>query len=65
MPVLDRNILRLGLFELESDAEVPVAVVISEAVRLATTYSTEKSAVFVNGVLSSLAKRGRGMISPS
>jgi N utilization substance protein B len=59
MPVVDRNILRLSLFELESDPETPVAVVVSEAVRLAATYSTEKSAAFVNGVLSSLAKRSR------
>jgi N utilization substance protein B len=59
MPVIDRNILRLSLFELENDRDVPSAVVMSEAVRLASAYSTEKSAAFVNGVLSSLAKRSR------
>ncbi len=59
MPVIDRNILRLGLYELENDPETPTAVIISEAVRLAATYSTEKSAAFVNGVLSTLSKSVR------
>lgn len=56
MPVIDRNIIRIGLYELRSDPIAPTAVVVSEAVRLAQTYSTEKSAGFVNGVLSTLAK---------
>lgn len=55
MPVVDRNILRIGLYELRSDALTPTAVVISEAVRLAQTYSTQKSPAFVNGVLATLA----------
>lgn len=54
MPVIDRNILRLGLYELRH-GETPTPVIISEAVRLAQTYSTEKSSSFVNGVLASLA----------
>lgn len=56
MPVIDRNIIRIGLWELRSDRKTPTAVVVSEAVRLAQTYSTEKSAAFVNGVLATLAK---------
>lgn len=56
MPVIDRNIIRIALHELFSDTMTPTAVVISEAVRLANTYSTEKSAAFVNGVLATLAK---------
>lgn len=56
MPVIDRNVIRIGLYELRSDELTPTAVVISEAVRLAQTYSTEKSASFVNGVLATLAK---------
>ncbi|HUG32286.1 MAG TPA: transcription antitermination factor NusB [Acidimicrobiia bacterium] len=56
MPVIDRNIIRIGLHELLSDSMTPTAVVVSEAVRLANTYSTEKSASFVNGVLATLAK---------
>jgi len=59
MPVIDRNILRIGLYELETDPSVPTAVIISEAVRLASTYSTERSPAFVNGLLSTLAKRVR------
>ncbi|HEX6946107.1 MAG TPA: transcription antitermination factor NusB [Acidimicrobiia bacterium] len=60
MPVIDRNVLRIALHELESDQSVPTAVIVAEAVRLASTYSTERSAAFVNGVLSSLARTVRG-----
>ncbi len=56
MPVVDRNIIRIALYELLSDPDTPTAVIVSEAVRLANTYSTEKSASFVNGVLATLAK---------
>lgn len=56
MPILDRSILRIGLFELRHSKETPTAVVVSEAVRLAQTYSTERSGSFVNGVLASLAR---------
>ncbi len=56
MPVVDRNIIRIGLFELRNEPATPTAVVVAEAVRLAQTYSTEKSASFVNGVMATLAK---------
>jgi N utilization substance protein B len=55
MPPVDRNILRLALWELRNRPGTPMPVVISEAVRLAKTYSTERSGGFVNGVLSRLA----------
>lgn len=55
MPPIDRNILRLGLWELRNRPHTPVPVVISEAVRLARRFSTGRSAGFVNGVLSRLA----------
>lgn len=55
MPVIDRNIIRIGLYELRTD-RTPTAVIVSEAVRLAQTYSTEKSGAFVNGLLATLAK---------
>jgi transcription antitermination factor NusB len=58
MPVIDRSILRLGLYELRH-SDTPTAVVVSEAVRLAKTYSTERSGAFVNGVLASLARSTR------
>ena len=59
MPIIDRAILRLGLYELRHEAATPTAVIVSEAVRLAKTYSTEKSGSFVNGVLGSLAGDSR------
>ena len=59
MPLIDRNVLRLGLYELEFDQDTPSAVIISEAVRLAQTYSTERSGSFVNGVLATLAATTR------
>lgn len=59
MPLIDRNILRLGLFELRHTPETPAAVIISEAVRLAQAYSTGRSGSFVNGVLATLANKVR------
>lgn len=59
MPVIDRAILRLGLYELRYEPDTPVAVVVSEAVRLAKTFSTEKSGAFVNGVLAALSEKER------
>ena len=56
MPPVDRNILRMALWELRHHSRTPVPVVISEAVRLAKAYSTERSGGFVNGVLAQLAK---------
>ncbi len=55
MPPVDRAILRLGLYELRFEPNTPMAVVVSEAVRLAKVYSTERSGAFVNGILSKLA----------
>jgi N utilization substance protein B len=59
MAPVDRNVLRIGLWELLNRPETPVAVVASEAVRLAKAYSTEHSGRFVNGVLGALAERVR------
>ena len=52
MPVLDRNILRLAIFELLWSQSVPEAVAISEALELAANFSTEDSSKYINGVLS-------------
>ena len=60
MPVIDRAILRLGLYELRHHTSTPAAVVVNEAVRLAKTYSTQRSGSFVNGVLAALAESERG-----
>lgn len=61
MPVVDRNVLRLGLAELLFLDEVPAAVAIDEAVELAKTLSTDDSPRFVNGILSAVA-RERGLV---
>ncbi len=55
MPPVDRNVLRIALWELRNRERTPVPVVISEAVRLAKEYSTARSGGFVNGVLAKLA----------
>jgi N utilization substance protein B len=54
MPVVDRNVLRIGVFELLWQDDVPDAVVLSEAVTLARSLSTDESPTFVNGVLAKL-----------
>ncbi len=54
MPVVDRNLLRIGAFELLWADEVPDGVVLSEAVNLARDLSTDDSPAFVNGVLAKL-----------
>lgn len=59
MPVIDRAILRLGLYELRNSPGTPSAVIVNEAVRLAKTYSTQRSGSFVNGVLAALAEAER------
>lgn len=60
MPAVDRTLLRLGTYELSFEPEQPEGVVISEAVALATRYSTDDSPKFVNGVLSAMVEQVRG-----
>lgn len=60
IPVVDRNILRLAIFEILLDNRVPMKVAINEAVELAKTFGSDSSPRFINGVLgsvSALAKR--------
>jgi N utilization substance protein B len=59
MPAVDRQLLRLATYELMEQLDVPVAVVIDEAVELAKQYSTEDSGSYVNGVLASIARKLR------
>jgi len=59
MPVLDLLVLRLAAFELIHRSDVPVAVVIDEAVEMAKRFSTDNSGRFVNGVLASIAREVR------
>ena len=55
IPVIDRNILRLAIFEILLDNKVPVKVAINEAVELAKTFGSDNSSKFVNGVLGSVS----------
>jgi N utilization substance protein B len=57
MPVIDRNLLRMGLHESLHRPDIPVAVAIDEAVELAKEFSTDDSARFVNGVLARAIRR--------
>jgi N utilization substance protein B len=59
MAVVDRNVLRLAVAELLDFPDVPTAVILNEAVELASAYSTDDSGRFVNGILATLAVRLR------
>ena len=59
MPLVDRAILRLAVWELLDRPDVPTAVVLNEAVELAKDYSTERSPAFINGVLDAVAANVR------
>jgi N utilization substance protein B len=56
MPIIDRNLLRLALYEMLCEPDVPDAVAIDEAVRLAKELSTDNSGRFVNGLLARVAR---------
>jgi len=55
LSIVDRNILRLAIFEILLDNKVPVKVAINEAVELAKTFGSDNSPKFVNGVLGSVS----------
>ncbi len=54
MAAVDRNVLRLAVFEMMSDERPPHTVVINEALEIVKKYSTHESAQFVNGILDSI-----------
>lgn len=54
MAVVDRNILRMALYEMDQLGDTPPAVVIDEAIEVARRFGTDESAKFVNGVLDAL-----------
>jgi len=55
LPIVDRNVLRLAIFEILLDNKVPVKVAINEAVELAKMFGSDNSPKFVNGVLGSVS----------
>ena len=56
MSLIDRNILRLAVYEVHYQDDVPVSVAINEAVEIAKRYSTDDSGPFINGVLDAMVK---------
>lgn len=56
MPSTDRNILRICLYEMLHEDDIPISVSINEAVEMAKEYGTEDSSRFVNGVLGRIAE---------
>ena len=64
IPVVDRNILRLAIFEILFDNKMPVKVAINEAVELAKRFGTDNSPKFVNGVLGSVSALASRLGSP-
>ncbi|MFH1598143.1 MAG: transcription antitermination factor NusB [Patescibacteria group bacterium] len=54
--IVDRNVLRIGVYELRYDDDIPPKVAINEAIELAKTFGGESSGKFVNGVLGAIYK---------
>ena len=54
--IVDRNILRIGVYELVYDKDIPAKVAINEAIEIAKTFGSESSGKFVNGVLGAIYK---------
>lgn len=58
-PAVDRNILRIAIYEIQYIESVPSSVSINEAVELAKKYSTDESGKFINGVLGALVRQDK------
>lgn len=54
--IVDRNVLRIGVYELKFDPDIPSKVAINEAIEVAKTFGGESSGKFVNGVLGAIYK---------
>lgn len=55
MAIVDRNVLRLGIYELYFGPDLPFKIVLDEAIELAKRYGSEESPAFVNGILDKIA----------
>ena len=62
MPAVDRNVLRLGVWELLFAADVPDPVAVSEAMALVQELSTDESPQFVNGVLGAIVRNKGSLV---
>lgn len=56
MAVVDRNVIRMAVYEILFRMDIPTSVTINEAIEIAKKYGTEESASFVNGILDSVAR---------
>ncbi len=65
MAVIDRNVLRMGLYELKYSSDIPPKVAINEAVELAKKYGDLDSSKFVNGILDKVHKKEIAPAGPS
>ena len=61
MAIVDRNVLRIAVFELLYEESLAPAIVINEAIEVAKKYSSEDAATFVNGILDAARKKIEGM----
>ena len=59
MPVVDRTVLRIAVYELLKETDVPQVVIVNEAIELAKRYGSEQSGSFVNGVLDGMVHSGK------
>ena len=57
MAVVDRNIIRMSVYEFLHESDTPKLVIIDEAVEIAKKFGTEKSSQFINGILDGILKR--------
>ncbi|HUC44892.1 MAG TPA: transcription antitermination factor NusB [Candidatus Sulfotelmatobacter sp.] len=57
MAVVDRNILRMAVYELKHEPETPPAVVLDEAIEVAKKFGSDQSSAFINGILDAIRRR--------
>jgi N utilization substance protein B len=57
MAVVDRNILRIAVFELFYEEELAPAIVINEAIEIAKKFSSDRAGQFINGILDAIRKQ--------
>lgn len=62
MPAVDRNVLRIGVFEILYAEDIPDPVAVSEALALVTELSTDESPSFVNGVLGAIVRNRPSLV---
>ena len=57
MPVVDRNIIRMSVYEFLHESDTPKLVIIDEGIEIAKKFGTDKSSQFINGILDGILKR--------